>query len=101
MSTKEANFSELLGEFGVFKIRLNPRKTHILGFYLRRTSKIFKGNAKSSAVSNIIKFFKYIGWRSCSFFEQDKFFGPILRSSMRVVGVKTPRNHKNYDSAIP
>ena len=75
LSRREARWLEILGNFGIFPITLKPGKIHVLGDALSRAP-----HAKVNATVNDVEV-PYIEFSNIiNGYEDDQFFGPILRA---------------------
>jgi len=77
LSRREARWSDTLGNFGVFPITLKPGKIHVLGDTLSRAP---HASIDDDACVNDVEV-PYIQFEDViSGYEDDQFFGPILRA---------------------
>ena len=75
VSRREARWLETLGNFGIFPITLKPRKIHVLGDRLSRAP-----HAENVMVVNDVEVPKISFDDVIDGYEDDQFFGPILKA---------------------
>lgn len=75
LSRREARWVEILGYFGIFPITLKPGKIHVLGDTLSRAPHVTNTRVVNDIEVLFIQFEDVIGS-----YEEDQFFGPILRA---------------------
>jgi hypothetical protein len=74
LSRREARWSEILGNFGVFPITLNPGKIHVIGELLSRAPHVIHSLDQTSAVLNSTEVPYFDGSEILKHYEDDQFF---------------------------
>lgn len=80
LSRREARWSEILGNFGVFPITMKPGKIHVLGDSLSRAPHVINSSDETSAVLNSTEVPYFDRSEILKNYEDDQFFGPVVRA---------------------
>jgi RNase H-like domain found in reverse transcriptase len=80
LSRREARWSEILGNYGIFPITIKPGKIHVLGDALSRAPHVMSSSDETSVVVNTTEIPHFDQSDIVRNYEADQFFGPVVRA---------------------
>jgi hypothetical protein len=100
LSRREARWSEILGNYGIFPITMKPGKVHVLGDVLSRAPHVMNSSDETSAVVNTTEIPRFDRSDIVRNYEADQFCGPIVRP-MRDEFSDTEQGRRQMERMLP